>query len=167
MEIDYLVVVADGARARFFTVEPATQPFVESDPRLIEQEDLANTEHEQGGRDKYSSTRTGVNLNPRGGPSHGYDDHRTRHEQEHERRFAEDIAARAISLAQKHRIRHLVVTADSRMLGSLRDALEIPVKLGIEVRELAKDLTKLTSTQLHEHLAAAGVVQARHMPKVS
>jgi protein required for attachment to host cells len=167
MDIDYLVIVADGARARFFTVEPVTQPFAEAGPRLIEQDDLANTEHEQGGRDKYSSTRTGVNLNPRGGPSHGYDDHRARREQAHVHRFAEDIAARAISLAQKHHVRHLVVTAERRMLGSLREALEIPVKLGIEVRELAKDLTKLTSTQLHEHLTAAGVVQVRHIPKVS
>ena len=110
-------------------------------------------------------TRTGVNLNPRGGPSHGYDDHRAQHEQEHERRFARDVTTRAISLAQEHRAGHLVLTAERHMLGLLRDALKIPVKSGIEVRELAKDLTKLTPTQIHEHLSMAGVLRARHGPK--
>ena len=166
MKLDYLVVVADGTCARFFTLESAVQPSFESGPHLLEHDDLVNPEHEQAGGDKYSSTRTGVNLNPHGGPSHGYDDHRAQHEQEHERRFARDIAARALSLAQENRAGHLVLTAERHMLGLLRDALKIPVKSGIEVRELAKDLTKLAPTQIHEHLATAGVLQARHGPKV-
>lgn len=164
MKRDYLVVVADGTCARFFTLESAAQSSVESGPHLLEHDDLVNTEHEQAGGDKYSTTRTGVNLNPRGGPSHGYDDHRAQHEQEHEHRFARDIAARAVSLAQENHAGHLVLTAERHMLGLLRDALKIPVKSGIELRELAKDLTKLAPTQIHEHLAAAGVLPARHGP---
>jgi protein required for attachment to host cells len=166
MDSDYIVVVADGASARFFSVESPAQPALESGPRLFERDDLVNTEHELGGGDKYSTTRSGLNLNPRGGPSHGYDDHRAQHEQEHERRFARDIAARALSLAQEHRAGHLVVAAERHMLGLLREALEIPVKSGIEVSELAKDLTRLAPAQVYEHLAAAGVVPAPHAPKV-
>ena len=166
MNRDYLVVVADGTCARFFTLESAAQPSVESGPHLLEHDDLVNTEHEQAGGDKYSSTRTGLNLNQHGGPSHGYDDHRAQHEQEHERRFARDIAARAVSLAQENHAGHLVLTAERHMLGLLRDALKIPVKSGIEVRDLAKDLTKLTPKQIHEHLATAGVLQARQGPKL-
>lgn len=165
MESDYLVVVADGTCARFFTLEAAVQRSVASGPHLLEHDDLVNPEHEQGGGDKYSSTRTGFNLNTHGGPSHGYDDHRAQHEQEHERRFAREITARAVSLAQENRAGHLVLTAERHMLGLLRDALKIPVKSGIEVRELAKDLTKLTPTQIHEHLATSGVLPASHMPK--
>ena len=164
MESNYLVVVADGTCARFFTLEAAVQRSVESGPHLLEHDDLVNPEHEQGGGDKHSSTRTGLNLNQHGGPSHGYDDHRTQHEQEHERRFARDIAARAVSLAQEHHAGHLVLTAERHMLGLLRDALKIPVKSGIEVRELAKDLTKLTPYQMLDHLAAAGVTPARKGP---
>lgn len=167
MESDYLVVVADGTCARFFSVEAAAQPAVQSGPHLLEHDDLVNPEHEQGGRDKYSTTRTGLNLNPRGGPSHGYDDHRAQHEQEHERRFAREIATRAVSLAQEYCAGHLVLTAERHMLGLLRDALKIPVKSGIEVSELAKDLTKLTPAQVYDHLEAAGVVPARHGPKGS
>ena len=165
MNRDYLVVVADGTCARFFTLESAAQPTMESGPHLLEHDDLVNPEHEQAGGDKYSSTRTGVNLNPRGGPSHGYDDHRAQHEHEHESRFAKDVAARAVSLAQENYAGHLVLAAERQMLGLLRDALKIPVKSGIEVRELAKDLTKLTPIQIHEHLAVAGVLQARQGPK--
>ena len=138
MESDYLVVVADGTCARFFSVEAAAQPAVESGPHLLEHEDMVNTEHAQGGQDKYSTTRTGLNLNPRGGPSHGYDDHRAQHEQEHERRFARDVTVRAVSLAQEQRAGHLILAAERHMLGLLRDALKIPVKSGIEVSELAK-----------------------------
>jgi protein required for attachment to host cells len=165
MESEYLIVVGDGTRARFFTLEAAALPPLESSPRLMEHEDLVNAEHMQGGHDKYSSTRTGINLNPRGGPSHGYDDHRAQQEQEHERRFAADITARALSLAQQHRATQLVLVAEPHMLGLLRDALKIPAKSGIDVRDLAKDLTKLTTTQLHGQLAAAGLVPARHEPQ--
>ena len=166
MDSDYLVVVADGTCARFFTLDAAAQPSLESGPHLTEHDDLVNAEHKQGGGDKYSTTRTGLNLNPRGGPSHGYDDHRAQHEQEHERRFAVDVTTRAVSLAQQHQAGHLILAAERHMLGLLRDALKIPVKSGIKVRELAKDLTKMTPAQVHDHLAAAGVVPARHGPKV-
>ncbi len=166
MNRDYLVVVADGTCARFFTLEATAQPSVESGPHLLEHDDLVNPEHEQSGGEKYSTTRTGFNLNQRGGPSHGYDDHRAQHEQEHESRFAQDVAARAVALAQENHAGHLVLTAEKHMLGLLRAALKIPVKSGIAVRDLAKDLTKQTPTQIHEHLATAGVLPARHGPKL-
>lgn len=166
MKSDYVVVVADGTRARFFTLESAAQRSVESSPSLIEHDDLVNAEHDQGGRDKYSSTRTGLGSNPHGRPSHGFDDHRDRHEQAHEGRFAHDVTARAVSLAQQHHAAHLVLAAEKHMLGLLRDALNIPVKSGIEVHELAKDLTKFSPFQVHDHIAAAGVVPERQGPKV-
>lgn len=165
MESQYLILVADGTCARFFTMEAAALPPLESSPHLMEHEDLVNAEHKLGGHDKYSSTRTGINLNPRGGPSHGYDDHRARHEQEHERRFASDIAARALSLAQQHHAAQLVLAAESHMLGLLREALKIPDKSGIDVHDLAKDLTKMSITQVHDQLAAAGLVPVRHAPQ--
>ena len=53
------------------------------------------------------------------------------------------------------------------MLGLLRNALKIPAKSGIEVREPAEDLTKLRPAQMmHDHLAAAGMVPARQGPRL-
>jgi protein required for attachment to host cells len=159
MKNSYCIVVVDGTRARVFTLEGgAAAP----GPDLVEHEDLANPEHKLAGRDKYSTTRTGSNLNPQKGPSHGYDDHRDKEEREHERRFAQEVANHAVSLAQRQHVNHLVVVAEKRMLGLLRKALVLPAKSGIEVHELAKDLTQLTPTELHAHLAEAGLVPPRH-----
>ena len=159
MKNSFCIVVADGSRARLFTLEDGTS--TAPGPELVEQEDLANPEHKLAGRDKYSTTRTGSNLNPQKGPAHGYDDHRDKEEREHERRFAHDIASHAVALAQRQQAGHLVVVAEKRMLGLLRDALVLPPKSGIELSELAKDLTQLAPTELQAHLAEAGLVPPR------
>ena len=164
MKNNYCIMVADGTRARLFTLDAGgtTAP----GPGLVEQEDLANPEHKLAGRDKYSTTRTGSNLNPQKGPAHGYDDHRDKEEREHERRFAHEIAGRAVALAQRQQARHLVVVAEKRMLGLLREAVVIPAQSGIELRELAKDLTQLPPAELQTHLAEAGLVPARQVPPI-
>ena len=48
---EYCVVVADGTRARFFTLEAAQFPEMESGPNLIEKKDLINPETETAGRE--------------------------------------------------------------------------------------------------------------------
>lgn len=167
MKSEYLVIVADGTCARFFTLHVAAQPAIESSPFLVERDDLVNIEHKQAGRDKYSSTRTGLNLNPQGGPSHGYDDHRVQQEEAHERRFISDIAAHAASLLQKYESNHVILVAERHVLGLLRNALKIPIKSGINIHDLAKDLTNMTPIELHEYLATAKLIPARHRPKTS
>lgn len=162
MDSKCLVVVADGTYARFFILDVGSSTFLEAGPQLIELDDLVNIEHKLGGYDKFSSTRSGLSRNPRGGPSHGYDDHRVQHEQEHERRFAEDVTVRAITLAQKYRVRDLVMVSEIRMLGFLRKTLGIPIKAGINVRELAKDLTKMTPSQMLDHLTTMGLIPLQH-----
>jgi len=164
MKYSYCIVVADGSRARLFTLNPGAPDT--PGPDLVEHEDLANPEHRLAGRDKYSTTRTGSNLNPQQGPAHGYDDHRDKEEREHERRFAREIAGHAVALAQRQHSYQLVLVAEKRMLGILRETLVLPAKSGIEVRELAKDLTRLSATELHARLAEAGVVPARQAPQV-
>ena len=164
MKNSYCIVVADGARARLFTLDDGATDA--PGPDLVEHEDLANPEHKLAGRDKYSTTRTGSNLNPQKGPTHGYDDHRDKEEREHERRFARDIGSHAVALAQREHSYQLVVVAEKRMLGLLRESLVLPAKSGIELRELAKDLTRLSATELQAHLAEAGLVPARQAPQV-
>ncbi len=164
MKYSYCIVVADGARARLFTLD-AGAPDAPG-PNLVEHEDLANPEHKLPGRDKYSTTRTGSNLNPQKGPAHGYDDHRDKEEREHERRFAREVISRAVTLAQRQHSYQLVVVAEKRMLGLLRETLVLPPKSGIELRELAKDLTRLSASELQAHLAEAGMVPARQAPQV-
>lgn len=160
---DYCVVSMDGARARFFTLEPAQQPAVQSGPGLMEAaEALVNAEAEQSGAELWSDTSTGRNASF--GGAHGYDDHRDRHVGEYRRRFAQRVAEQAVLLAEQQRAKCLVIVAEKQMLGLVRGELHVPAKASFEVRELARDLSRLSPVDLQGHLAAEGLVPARQRP---
>jgi protein required for attachment to host cells len=158
---EYCVVVADGTRARFFTLEAADLPGVESGPNLVEREDLINTEAEMPGRELWTDSKSGRNTTSSSGMTHGYDDHRDKHEDEIVRRFAAKVTGEAMRLIQQHHAKQLVLVSAKRMLGFLRDSLVIPPKASITVHELAKDLTHMSLQDLHGHLDNAGLLPKR------
>ncbi len=149
----YSVIVAGASRARFFTLEDARIPELESGPQLVELRDLINPENKLHGSTLWSAGKAGRNRAPGGGPAHGYDDHRGRHQVEFERRFARDIAAELTRLAKSNHTQHVILVAPQRMLGLLRDALDPLLKAGLHVQEFAKDLGKLPPQDLHAHLS--------------
>ena len=157
------IVVADGSRARFFQLEEPALPEVEPGPNLMEVNDLVNTEKEAHGNEIWSEAKSGRNRAPTGG-AHGYDDHRDSHEEELERRFARDIAAEAVRLSEKAGSREILLVAQKRALGFLRNELDPLVKRGIRVKELAKDLSKLKPHEIHEHLAREKLIPRRRPP---
>jgi protein required for attachment to host cells len=159
-----VVVAAAGGRARLFTLEPARYPEVESGPNLVEQQDLVDPERESSGQELWANAKSGRNRAPGGGPAHGYDDHREQHRDESERRFARQVAQEAVRLAREQAARTIVLAAEKRMLGFMREALDSLAREGVAVRELAKDLSKLPPLDLHEHLAREGLVPARRNP---
>ncbi len=163
---EYCVVVSGGARARFFTLEPVDFPELESGPKLIDKGELLNPTKETAGRDLYTDLKTGRSRAPRGGPSHGYDDHRTQHEDEFDRRFARKVAERARLLAKETRARRIVLAAPARMLGYLRQDLAGIPREGIEVHKVAKDMSKFTPRQIHDHLAKRRLLPAYRKPGV-
>jgi protein required for attachment to host cells len=150
---NYSVIVAGGSHARFFTLEDASIPELESGPRLVELRDLINPENKAHQRTLWSSVKAGRNRAPGGGPAHGYDDHREQHEDEFERRFARDIAEEATRLVKSNNTQHVILVAQKRMLGFLRNALDPLLKAGVHVQECAKDLAKLPPQDLHAHLS--------------
>lgn len=155
---DYCVVVADGARARLFTLEQAD--IAEGGPNLVEISGLANPEAEAAGKEIYSDEKSGRNVAPAGGGAHGYDDHRDQHIEETERRFAKAIAAAAAQVVAREKAGCLVLAANPRMLGHLRAAISATAA-DLKVREVPKELTKLAVHEVHEHLAAAHVLPGR------
>ena len=160
---DYCVVSVDGTRARFFTLEPARQPAVESGPSLVETgESLINAEMELSSRELWSDTKTGRNA--ANGMAHSYDDHRDQHMDEFKRRFAKRVAESAVQLAERRGVKNLVVVAEKQMLGFLRGEIRISPKAGFKLRELAKDLSRLSPQDLQGHLAAEGLVPPRNRP---
>ena len=163
---EYCVVVSGGARARFFTLEPVDFPELESGPKLIDKGELLNPQKETAGRDLYTDLKTGRSRAPRGGPSHGYDDHRTQHENEFDRRFARKVVKKARHLARESRARRIVLAAPARMLGYLKQDLEVIPKDGIEVHKVAKDMSKFSPRQIHDHLAKRQLLPAYRKPGV-
>ena len=143
---EYCVVVAEGARARFFTLEPAEVPELSGGPDLVEHDALANPQHRAHDDSIYANTRGG-RYRTSGGQGHGYDEHRQRH------------ASRLDNLARSNGTRRIILCAEKRMLGVLRGVVSAPP--GTEIVEVGKDLAKLPTPELHRHLARDGHIPGR------
>lgn len=157
-----IVVVANGSRARFFTLHPAESPEYESGPSLVEQECLTNPQQEAAGKELWADNSSGRNRSSGGGGAHGYDDHRDQHRAEYERRFAQSVAGQTSRMAQNQRAERIVLTADNRLLGLLRE--ELHRNNGFDLREVAKDYSKLSVHDLHEQLSNLNLIPARRRP---
>jgi protein required for attachment to host cells len=160
--MNIIVVAVNGAQARFFSLEDAENPAYESSPRLVEQECLVNLPQQEAGKDLWSDNKSGRNRSSAGGSAHGYDDHRDQHRAEYERRFLQQVVSATTQLAQKRKATHVVLAADNRVLGQLRDALH--GNNGFDLKPVAKDYSKLTALELHEQLASAGLLPSRRKP---
>jgi len=161
---EFCVVVASGARARFFTLEPIDVPEFESGPRLVERGEIFNEEKSIPGLEKYSGPKAGSHRGSSGGPAHDYEDHRLKHELEADRRFARQILAKTRQITKDYKPRHLVVAAPARILGSLTNDLKNLGKPGLSTHKVAKDLTKFSPEQIHKHLHEKGILPTRKGP---
>ncbi len=167
--IDHLVVVLNGARARFLRLEPTPARKASGGPNLIEEEDLTNPESEMSGGEVFTTTKTGRNRpSPGFGDScgHVYDDHRTEHYVEFDRRFAKRVVDEGLQRARNYGVGNLILVANPRMLGHLRLALAGQSLRELEVHELSSDLSKLPVREIHQHVARAGLIPARRLPKM-
>lgn len=161
---DYCVVLVDGGRARFFTLEPAEDTVAEGGPNLKEHEDLLNPEQEASGGELWSEVKSGRNRVPMGGQAHGYDDHRDVHLDEYRRRFARSVAREATRLARENHSKNIVLAAQSKMLGLVRNELDQALPPGVAVRDIAKDISKLSPQEVHKYLAREHLVPPRRSP---
>lgn len=160
----YCVVVADAGRARLFTLEAARDPETESGPRLVERKGLVNPEKSQPGNDASSDAKNMRSRNPLGGSAHGYDDHRAAHELEIERRFAKLVAREAEILARAEQAGTVILASPSHMTGHLRRELEGCAKAGLTLRELSANVSKMTPSDIQEHLVKASLLPPCRRP---
>ncbi|MBW2309664.1 MAG: host attachment protein [Deltaproteobacteria bacterium] len=161
---DYCVVVTGGAKARFYTLEPVDFPELESGPNLVHCGDLFNPQKESSGKDLYADPKTGRGRAARGGPAHGYDDHRSQHKDELDRRFSRKILTEISSLVKANNARCVVLVAPAPMLGILRQELHALSKRGIEVMKVAKDMTKFSARRIHASLAKENILPKCRKP---
>lgn len=152
------VVVADRARARFFvTAKGAERMGAEPADELQELEALTDPEGELTGEQLFSNTRSGSNRSPHGAQFE-YDDHRDRHRDEEERRFARRMTQAIQELVDRERPTRLVLAVEPRMLGLLRQTLNGALAPSVELVELPKDLSWHTPQHIRAALLRTGAI---------
>jgi len=152
------IVVADGARARFFALQYPQQPEFESGPDLVEQATLAAPAHDAPDEALYTEGLTGRNRTW-GSETHDYDEHRDAHDDEVERRYVRDIV---VELG-KHTADECIICAEPRMMGFLRKALaDVPAPA---ITEVPKNLTHFVTRDLQVWLASEGLIPERRPPR--
>lgn len=70
-----------------------------------------------------------------------------------ERQFLSDVAAAVDKAVREHAIKRLFIVAPPTALGVLRAALS-PTVTAVVIEEIAKDLVRLPTDQIEQHLAA-------------
>lgn len=156
----YCVVVANGSRARFFSLQNCEIPEVEAGPNLVEHGEVTDPQLKQKAHDLWSE-RSGRNRSSSGGRSHGYDDHRDQHSAEIERRFVQSVAERSARLARKEQATTVLVVGNNRQLPALSESLHSLLRGKAEIQGYSKDLAKLSPSALHDHLAKEGLLPRR------
>lgn len=147
------IMIADAARARLFVHERETSADGARD-ELAERAVLENPARRLTMDELFSDTRTGSDR--AGGRHFGFQDHRDAHIANIDDVFARAVSEQLDNLAATCRAQRVVLCASPHMLGLIRRHLG---RLGgAKCDELAKDLVKLSPTELRAQLAAYGVL---------
>jgi protein required for attachment to host cells len=156
----FCVAVADASRARLFHLEPAELPV------LTEVEALVNPERRMRASEVMAESRPGLRQSPgKGGPRHGVDDHRDAHAREVDRKFA-SLVGEAIAGLHRERGGAVVVVASPAMLGHLRET-SAEVLRATAATELARDVTGLSPSELHDYLASESLLPPRQRLQIA
>ena len=139
----YTVVVADALCARFFALKESLTPEIESSPRLVERGCLMNPEKQKSGSPR------------RGNPANGraFEDHRERRGMEDQRHFTGMIVKESMKQIRKEDAHSLILVADRKTLGFIRENLAAIKTNGLVIRECDRDLTGETPVKIQELLA--------------
>lgn len=146
-----LVAVINRAQAQLFTLEPREDIVAKSPSHLVEKALLENPVGATAGEELWANIKTGLNRGS-GGPAHSYDDHRDKHVAEFERRFAQTIATQIGHWLRAEDIHRLLIIAEPQILGILRKSLTEAIPSTVQVNDLAKNLSSLSSHELHSYL---------------
>lgn len=151
------VVVADGTRARAFTL--VADAAARRGMRLLEQWTLTNPEAQTRGRRQSGQVKSERNTNRQAGPVHPIGAQRERHRLEQDRRFASEVVDRVCQLVAAWDEGRILLIAEPQLLGLMRARLRGALKSAIRLEELAKDYSGLSTAQLERLFAAERLFQ--------
>jgi protein required for attachment to host cells len=153
------IIVADGRSARYFSVESGDTP--RHGLKLVERATLANPDHPGPGANTTGRPPTETNTNREAGPVHPIGAQRQRHRLEHERRFGCEIARLAGELTLAWKEGSVILIAEPRLLGLARGHVRDALKPALDLRELARNYTQLTASELRDQLDLGHIASAR------
>jgi protein required for attachment to host cells len=165
------VATVDAARARLYTYQEDAEPGRE----LREIRDLVHAGRRMKQGEMFSESRPP--MAPRGGvgPTAGgtpggpaKDDHRDDHVAMMDAKFAKEVVGEIDKILRAPEpYGHLILIAGPKMLGELRKANSALKRPGMVVDEIASDLSNMTATQLHDHLASLDMIPGRQRLKLA
>lgn len=158
-EASACIVVADGGRARLFV--PVVGDQTPDGVTLVERESLVNPDYRAHGADSPGRTKSERVTNRQAGDVHPIEARRDQHRLELERRFAREIAQHVARFMQGRSDGSVVLVAEPRLLGLVREPLRNALNQGVELKELAKDYSRLSAAELRDQLALHRIVPAR------
>lgn len=154
------IVVADTKRARFFSVEESDHP--RHPMKLVEKSVLVNPDIE-GARAGGARCAKTERANPQPSDARPIEPRGLQHQLELERRFGRDIAHHAGELTADWKDGTIVLIAEPRLLGLSRGYLRGALNPAVELKELAKDYSQITASELRDQLDLEGIVSTRRM----
>lgn len=151
------IVVADSARARFFTLEVPIEPLLDGAVRLVERGDLVNPEAELPEQELFSD-RPGRGHASSTAPAHGLDGQRSQHRRERERRHARRVAVEIEQFVARQEATQLLLVAEPRLLGVLREQLdERRLRVG-QIVEIPENLSRRSLREIQSSLVRRAAV---------
>jgi protein required for attachment to host cells len=150
------LIVADRGRARLFLVVPDDSP-----RRKVRLDEQATLTAETRGRGVSSEARdkSERQSNRDAGPIHPIAAQRERHRLEHERRFGAEIVKRAVGVTANWEDGVMLLIAEPRLLGLIREPLREALKPSIRLEELAKDYAGLSTAEIERIVVAQRLAQ--------
>lgn len=152
----FCVIAADSARARFFLAENSDAP--RAPLKLVERDTLENPDLRTLGRSVTGRPRTETNTNREAGPVHPIGAQRERHRVELERRYALRIAGLAGNITHGWKDGTVLLVADAKLLGLVREPLRKVLQRKIDLKELARNHAHLTPAELRDELVASKIM---------
>ena len=161
---DYLIVVANRALARFFTLEPVAFPKLESGPRLKARAEIKNLDIKDA-KEIFTDSKTGRGSAPQSGGVHGYDDKRDQHLDELRRRFAVNVIERIHRLRKSEGAGTVILAASARMRRFLFPEMENQARPEYRFYKVSKNMINFSPQKIHEYLADDGLIPKQQKPK--
>jgi protein required for attachment to host cells len=150
------IAIVDATRARVYTYQQRK----DAGQELHEVSDLVNPGRRLRPTELFSDGRQGRDMTALG-RGYAFDDHRDKHLDEWDLRFARDVIAELDRVVRTDGHTRIILVASPRMLGGLRKVGGALQRRDLVVDEVGHDLTNFSSPQLHDHLASLQLLPPR------